>query len=952
MSSIKQSFLSFIFIIFFPINSFSQSSIPQADSLGFYLLKQSDDFLAEDELEKANALMSEAGELFFQQENWVGMEQAYKKLYNYNRVNNSVQAFNAVITYFEEADSLLTTLPKEVALKTKSLILCYTGYIYHYYGDYSKAFLYYERAFIPAEQAGERHILIRLYSSAATVLWAMADDDRALIYRDKSLKMSIEQKDTTAIIYNLKEFGKICLIDDPVKSISFYEQALALSPDKPNVLMLLSKAYLEKDTRNLDKALKTANRSYELAMWEDEKTDASHQLGRVYFNLKQYDRAIEYYQAAQRFGIKGYNENHPEYAKIFRFIGTTFLAKKEYSKALESYNQCLNALLPLFNPESNDQNPDMNQLTEISLWVLESLQGKSYTYAARYKESNNTLDQEKALVSAELAVQYLQRLKSGYGEDGSKYRLNNNYYSVCESAIASAYELSKTTGKTNYVEKAFAISENNKAVVLSEALYRNDVKRLAGIPDRILKVEKEHHEQIAYWTNQLNHSDTKGLKQLKDSLFLARRQLESFERKLENTYPEYAQEKFGYLKPQKIEAIQNELEDNTMFVEYFLGTSNIYIFIITSDQFRISSRERTIEFDQLLDAYLKSVSDWGFVNDSPAKASEVYLNNGYKLYEFLLEKDLESVNVNNLIIVPDGKLSLISFESLLTRPYTGYWTDRDLPLLLKDYSVSYQLAAKFIKNKHSEKLDAWGGFGTEYHDLSFNDIKIDEPTKLSLRDGGRLLFADDEVRTIADLWGGTSWLNEEATRENFLNNAAEYGILHLATHGILDRKNPLQSHLLFSRSLIDEDPSVYAHEIYGMQLKSGLTVLSACNTGSGKWTRGEGVMSLARAFSFAGCPSVVMSLWSVSDQSTSTIMTSFYKHLKSGQSKNQALRMAKLDYLETSSAEYSKPIYWASFVPIGDMSSLTFASNEGHSKLKYGLLAILLLSLLWFRYIR
>ena len=932
---------------------FSQDQPAHADSVGFLLLEKVATYRAANDLGKANQSALQAGQVFQQQKNWKGWADAYDALYKNNRMAKTDQEFQTIITYFEQADSLLKTLPESAPI-ARAHVLGRTAYLYHILGEYQDALRYYERSFEPAEKAGETDFLLRLYSSAATVLWAIGDDYRSLSYREKALTMAIELQDTISMAYNLKNLGNAWRTVAPVKAIPAYQQALELTPDNAEILMLLSKAYLTEGVKDHERAFQTVHQSLQLAREDEEKSDALHQLGRVYFDTQQFDRAILNYEKALTFGKRGYGASHQECAKIYKFIGDALLAKKQFEKALIAYNQCLSALLPLFKPQSANQNPDLIALTNTSIWILESLQGKSKTFTEQYQVSKDLADQQQALETAELAVQYLQQLKSGYGEDESKYNLHDGYFSVCGMAMALAFDLAKSTGEDRYLHKAFAISENNKAVVLAEALYRKEVKHLAGVSDSMLTLEKSFYENIAYWKKQLRRAATPAdLKTYKDSLFIAKRLLESFEQQLEKDYPDYARTKFTHLAQQQISDIQKELPDSSVLLEYFLGDTAIYIFVITPDQFLGTSRGRTSAFDLTLDKFLQATNDWTFVQDSSRQASADYLAAGWQLYDYLLKSPLEKVNANRLIIIPDGKLGLISFDLLLTTPYNGNWTDRAVPFLLKDYAVSYQFASKFLNNKKNTSIGDWGGFGAEHSGLSSIDSEKNTINDLVLRDEGRLPFADDEVRTIADFLGGASWLNEAATRDNFLKHAEKYGILHLATHGIVDRKDPLRSRLLFSQSAAGEDHAVYAHEIYGLQLKAGLTVLSACNTGSGTWKRGEGTMSLARAFAFAGCPSLVMSLWSVSDQSTGKIMTDFYKNLYAGQSKDCALQNAKLHYLETTSAEYTKPVYWASFVAIGDMSSLP-VMNERKSWSLWktslaGIFAIAILLFLWSR---
>jgi len=142
-------------------------------------------------------------------------------------------------------------------------------------------------------------------------------------------------------------------------------------------------------------------------------------------------------------------------------------------------------------------------------------------------------------------------------------------------------------------------------------------------------------------------------------------------------------------------------------------------------------------------------------------------------------------------------------------------------------------------------------------------------------------------------------------------------------HTILDDDNPMYSKLVFSQpgdSL--NDGLLNAHEIYNMKLNARMVVLSACNSGDGKFLKGEGVMSLARGFFYSGCPSLVMTLWTVEDLSGSTLMSSFYKFLSQSFPKDVALQQAKLDYLESADPLKSHPYFWSGYVAIGDTQTL------------------------------
>ena len=180
-----------------------------------------------------------------------------------------------------------------------------------------------------------------------------------------------------------------------------------------------------------------------------------------------------------------------------------------------------------------------------------------------------------------------------------------------------------------------------------------------------------------------------------------------------------------------------------------------------------------------------------------------------------------------------------------------------------------------------------------------------------------------EVREIAALLQGKAYLGPEASEQQFNQQAPLSRILHLAMHTWLDPRNPMFSKLLFSSSPLEkgEGNDLYAVEIYDLGLNAELVVLSACETGLGQFRQGEGVMSLARAFAFGG-GATVMSLWQVEDGATRTLMVDFYKQLKTGIRKDDALQQAKLTYLKNCDALRSSPYFWAGFIASGSMVPL------------------------------
>lgn len=253
--------------------------------------------------------------------------------------------------------------------------------------------------------------------------------------------------------------------------------------------------------------------------------------------------------------------------------------------------------------------------------------------------------------------------------------------------------------------------------------------------------------------------------------------------------------------------------------------------------------------------------------------------------------------INDLIIIADKKITQIPFEML--RHGQGLLLER----MNVSYAGSVQLyhVQKQLANNKSAPVK-WTGFAPEY---AVN----------------RLPNNQQEVNKIGALTDGKKITGMSATKNKFLEEAPKATVLHLAMHAEIDKTNPMLSKMYFYG--VKDSGELTASEVYNLDLQADLVVLSGCSTGLGKSESGDGVMSMSRAFTYAGVSSTVMSLWQVSDKETSELMVSFYENLKKGQAKNEALRNAKLSYLKNAKApELQHPYYWAGFVVSGDVTPM------------------------------
>ena len=280
-------------------------------------------------------------------------------------------------------------------------------------------------------------------------------------------------------------------------------------------------------------------------------------------------------------------------------------------------------------------------------------------------------------------------------------------------------------------------------------------------------------------------------------------------------------------------------------------------------------------------------------------------------------------------------MSYIPFEALLTEmPETDEIDYRNLSYLIKQNPISYEYSANLLYNnyfKHTDSGKNLLALAPSYNNIGKNTANEENKRFLRAYNGQltEIAGAKEEAKNISKLFGGDVFINSDATESAFKKTANNYNILHLAMHTIINDDDPMYSKLVFTQTGdTAEDGFLNTYELYNMQLHSQLVVLSACSTGAGNFSSGEGVMSLARGFRYAGVQSVVMTLWPVEDNSSSELMTLFYFYLAKKIPKDEALRSAKLDFLKKADPLKAHPYFWAGYVDIGNTSPVSKETNH------------------------
>lgn len=286
------------------------------------------------------------------------------------------------------------------------------------------------------------------------------------------------------------------------------------------------------------------------------------------------------------------------------------------------------------------------------------------------------------------------------------------------------------------------------------------------------------------------------------------------------------------------------------------------------------------------------------------------------MYDKLIKPIQKGILGRKLIIVPDEEIAFLPFDAfIINKPESGQINYEGLQYLIYDYIISYGYTSSLISknNKKEDRTNKVYAFSPDYGNV---------PKGLG-NGSNSLRETSKEIGSIFKYFDGDAFYGDKASESNFRLLLKDPAIFHLAMHSQLDSTNSQYSYLVFdTHSDASEDGRLYNYEISLNKIESPMVVLSACSTGSGSLYHGEGVMSLTRGFILAGASSVISTFWDVNDDASAKIMIDFYHYLSTGQEKDDALRMAKLNYLKNSTPTYANPYYWAAYEVVGDKSSI------------------------------
>ncbi|AFM02726.1 hypothetical protein Fleli_0232 [Bernardetia litoralis DSM 6794] len=889
-------------------------------------------------------------ELQIKSKSWKEFLDVHAELVRFYIQNGNIDKAKKILSKLDEIPNAIYKKKSTLAIKATHT----KGEFALYEGDISKALEFFEEAYISSQKIKNKEELpaqlqLELNKSMSIALWQTGNLSSARSFAEQSVLIAQnrigENSQEVADAYN--NFGLILTSQLPKNAKEYYQMSQQiyekLQKESPNNKELNNKlAYTwinlgiilreQKSYVLAEDYFKKALNSFENSHNELAKAFVLNNLGQNSFLQNYFEQAENYEMQALKIYQNNYGKKHPDIATVYNQLGTIYEAKEKFSKALYFYQNAIQANTLKFQSKKIDTNPLPTDYLNADILLL-SLSLKARTLERKYNEKtlllNDLKDAIEVLLVADKLIENIRNLRINKQD---KIALGNRAAEIYETGLRISYTISEfPRQKQKYKEQTFYFAERNKASVLLAAIADTKAKHFAGIPDSLLEKEQTIQTQIAYFEQQiqsypiLNTSvQDSVLLYLRSQLINYQSQAKEFTNLLEKQYPNYFSLKYN-TQIADIPKIQEKLDDKTALLLYSQtynqqDNSQIYAFLVTQNKLEINTiTEKELESDLIY-----------FRNSIEYQSYEDFVESSSLLSQQLLFFDIPS-SIRKVVIIPEGNMGKIPFEALFTEKNIKKGSKKNidsqnedyskLPFLIKKQKVSYSYSATLFLEKN------------EITESTNSSIFLFAPIDFQSNALSNLKGTADEVKQIDSIFHQKEISTSLYTYKKadkailFSDSLKNYRFIHLATHGKVNEENPDLSQI-FLTNTDGSTGSLFASDIYSLQVGAELVMMSACETGLGKTSKGEGIVGLTRAWFYAGADNLAVSLWQVSDEATNKLATIFYaanlEKIQNNLEKNTAfqkidysnsLQKAKLSLLE--SKKFAAPYYWAAFILIG-----------------------------------
>jgi tetratricopeptide (TPR) repeat protein/CHAT domain-containing protein len=627
-------------------------------------------------------------------------------------------------------------------------------------------------------------------------------------------------------------------------------------------------------------------------------------LGNAYLSLGAFEKAIDFHYKSLELRKKNIafksqyllGHSYTNLGNCFHNMGDKINAINYYSKALEYFKTTKNiSKEKSISLLLNNMGEVYMELGEIKNSISLFLRSKSEmeilfknSYPKIILANLNLIKSYLILNMTDSCLYYQNQAISGIkaqmtsdisAETKNLYQSQN--IPVFELAIEVSMIKSKQDQHDSLKLKTYEYTELAKASLLQSQIKQTDALAFSGIPNILLQKEYNLRIDINWREKQRQGLLEKGKEEtdkevlrISSIIFDLKREQETLFETLEKDYPEYYRLKYDTKTIGLGDTQQKLLQKDQTMLEYFVGDSSIFIFVVRPNTFDVVQVKKDFALDSLVRQMQSGLYGYyGLAKENRKdeifkKSLDDFSEASYNIYQRIVAP-VQHLLTPDLVIIPDGVLGYVPFEALLKNKPEKLNQFAAYPYMINDHTISYNYSATLwqeMKNKKHKKepsksLVAFAPFYEESFSVLDSTINLVFDT---LADGKDTTIFEDvvtrktyaplpssgiEAGTVSKMYKGDYFVNSDATEQKFYDVASDYRMVHLSTHGVADARQGDYSYLSFAEQKDSiENEFLFVRDIYNTQLNADLVFLSACETAQGELQRGEGIISLARAF--------------------------------------------------------------------------------------------------------
>ena len=836
--------------------------------------------------------------------------------------------FRKALDYFNQTLAIAIALgDKRLEAGTETFI----GGMLDFIGDVGKALDHHHHALLLAREGGWRLAEGNALSNIGKIYSDAADWEKALDFFGQALRVfvSLESKENEALALNNIGIA-YSQSGESLKALDYLQQSLLLMRgvnDKfGEAYTLLNIGRTHRRLGDYDKALSYFNEAQAIQRAtgnRGQEAETLDEIGRVLSEQGQNQKAVEYHQQAIEIQHKVGNVRRE--AAALTNLGEVYNLLEQPDKAQEQFTQALSIYRNIGDPRAAAR-------------VLEGI--------ARSDQKRGNFEEAHKNIAESLTLIETVRSRSGSLQLRASYRASvEKAYEFYIDLLMQQHAKSPAQG---FDAEALRASERGRARSLLEKLSEAPIDIRQGIDPAL--IEKERDLTLVMNAKAQREMAVKARKGSAEEITTLQRELSTLEDEyqqvqaaIRKSSPQYSA--LTQPQPLDLKGIQQQLDPNTVLLEYALGEQRSYVWAVTQDSLQTYALPKREEVENVARRVYESLVARSVTKslETPtqrqtriAEADADFQKRATELSRMILAPAARDLRRKRLVIVADGALQYVPFGALPVA--------RNRPLIVDHELVSLQSASAFAvqrQNLANRPLAPKAVAVIADPVFSINDARlhpgapVTESASTRIIEhlpGGpsgqlsipRLPFTRSEADQILAVSPAGSTLKAVDFNANRVlagsSELSKYRYVHFATHGYLDTTRAGLSAVvlsMFDKEGKPQDGFLRTHDIYNLKLPAELVVLSACETGLGKDVTGEGLEGLTRAFMYAGARRVVVSLWNVNDKATAMLMQRFYTEmLRSGKTPAAALRAAQIEMLRTR--QWQSPYFWAPFVMQGE----------------------------------